>query len=97
MQNKTPPDCPYMLDIHRRKYFVSAVLAWAVLGLAVGCGWRLRRGPPGTVYQQRNDAVLHDPFPSNVSGPPIEGARPREYAMPPAEPKRIQISPYAQH
>ncbi len=48
--------------------------------------------PQGTIYQQRNSAVLHDPFPTNL-GPTIEGARPLEFDRPLAEPTDLQTKP----
>ncbi len=39
---------------------------------AAGCHVRPDRGPPGTIYEQRNRAVIHDPFPSRFIGPEIE-------------------------
>ncbi len=63
----------------------------------VGCG-RILQGslqPPGTVFQQRNRAVLFDPYPSDDFGPPIVGGRPREFSQPFAEARGNQILPKA--
>lgn len=49
--------------------------------------------PPGTVFQQRNRAVLFDPYPSDDFGPPIVGGRPREFNQPFAEARGNQILP----
>ena len=68
-----------------------------LIAMVAGC-YNMRSpgpGPQGTVYQQRNDAVLHDPFPDNVAGPEIKGARPWGYEMPLSEPTNIQSSPFA--
>jgi hypothetical protein len=43
---------------------------------------------PGTVAEQRLRAQRFDPYPEDEAGPPIEGARPREFQTPPAEVKR---------
>jgi len=63
--------------------------------LVSGCGLRPNLGPPGTVYQQRNSAVVHDPFPADDLGPTIEGARPMEYERPLSEPTHLQTNPHA--
>jgi hypothetical protein len=63
---------------------------------ALGCSARPSMGPPGTISDQRNRAVLHDPYPSNDLGPPIVGGRPREFDLPRSEPAHLQSSPYAQ-
>ena len=46
--------------------------------------------PAGTVYQQRSDAVIYDPFPDNSIGPEIVGGRPLGYQKPLSEPTKIQ-------
>jgi hypothetical protein len=63
--------------------------------MTVGCNARLRQGPPGTIGNQRERAVIHDPFPSNDLGPPIVGGRPLGFETPQAEPVSIQGSPWA--
>lgn len=60
-----------------------------------GCNLRPDFGPPGTVYEQRNRAVVHDPFPVDNLGPSIEGARPMEYERPLSEPTDLQTNPNA--
>jgi hypothetical protein len=63
-----------------------------LLSLAVlltGCGgahpW-LRS--PGPVEYQRHHAALHDPYPDNEAGPPIDGGRPLAFEKPLPEPVR---------
>ncbi len=68
----------------------------AFLSLTVGCGsTQLNLGPPGTIGMQRERAVIHDPFPSNDLGPPIVGGRPREFDLPLAPTKGLQVNPHA--
>ena len=68
----------------------------ALLLMAVGCNIRPDVGPPGTVYHQRNRAVVHDPFPDPHLGPSIEGSRPMEYERPLSEATHSQTAnPYA--
>ena len=50
-------------------------------------------GSPGTAEEQRMRAQRFDPYPENEAGPPIEGARPREFQTPPAEVERSRWSP----
>ena len=64
--------------------------------LISGCNIRPDLQPPGDIYKQRFDAVLHDPFPSDQLGPTIEGARPLEYDRPMDETTNLQTSPFAQ-
>ena len=45
---------------------------------------------PGPAGYQRADALQWDPYPLDDIGPPVEGARPREYARPIPEVKRGQ-------
>jgi hypothetical protein len=60
-----------------------------------GCSIRPDLSPPGDIYRQRFDAVVHDPFPSNSLGPAIEGARPLEYDRPLDEATGLQTNPFA--
>ena len=69
-----------------------------ILGLCLacsGCHMRPDWGPPGTIGDQRARAVVHDPFPRDDLGPPIDGGRPKGFDQPLAEPITIQGSPYA--
>jgi hypothetical protein len=79
----------------RRRWVIVAAL-WAGVVVGPGCNIHRKRGPAGTIYQQRNEAVVHDPFPNHSAGPTIEGGRPLGYQKPLSEPARIQSSPYAQ-
>ncbi len=63
--------------------------------LVAGCCIRPDSGPPGTIFHQRNRAVIHDPFPSRFIGPEIEGVRPMEYSRPIDEATLNQTNPYA--
>ncbi len=45
-------------------------------------------GNPGTINQQQQRAVVHDPYGDNDAGPKIEGGRPREFEKPLAQPVR---------
>ena len=58
-------------------------------------GYRSNFGSQGTIGQQRNEFVIHDPYPSNDLGPPIVGGRPRGFDRPFAEATDVQGSPYA--
>ena len=48
-------------------------------------------GNPGTMQQQRNNAALNDPYADAYAGPAFDGARPREFAKPLAEPVRNRL------
>jgi hypothetical protein len=76
-----------------RRFLIVAALLGVSLG--AGCNIRPDLGPPGTVYHQRNRAVIHDPFPGRFIGPEIEGARPLDFDRPLAEPTGNQTNPYA--
>ena len=69
-------------------------LPLVLLAGVVGC--QGMSGPfstgPGTVAVQQERAERFDPYPENEIGPPIEGARPREYQTPPAEVQRSRWS-----
>ena len=60
-------------------YFVIA--SFMVVSLS-GCYLRNGLAVPGTKEQQRNRAVVHDPFPVANVGPTIEGGRPFGYMRP---------------
>lgn len=75
----------------------AALICLTALFLAshIGClGYGPNFGSQGTIGQQRNEAVIHDPFPSNELGPPIMGARPRGFERPFSEATDTQGSPY---
>lgn len=61
----------------------------ALLAVVSGCGQtRPLLAPPGPIRYQQNNASLHDPYPDQDAGPEIDGARPREFTHPAAEPVR---------
>ena len=66
-----------------------AIAMVAAVG-ATGCHLRLDEGPPGTIGQQRQRAVVHDPFPSNDLGPEIMGGRPLGFERPAPETRSVQ-------
>jgi hypothetical protein len=45
---------------------------------------------PGTEATQQTRAQVFEPYPENEPGPPVVGARPREYEDPRAEVLRVQ-------
>ena len=58
-------------------------------GLTIGCGYsRPALQPPGPIYQQQQNASLHDPYSDNDLGPEVVGGRPRDFQKPMAEPVR---------
>lgn len=68
-----------------------ALLLGAMLASAGGC--RTHRpvfGPQGTVYHQRLDAAVFDPFVDNQAGPEVVGGRPRTFQQPWSEAQRSQ-------
>ena len=77
--------------------FVATALLLFLLIASGGCN-RLKNGPyfgpQGTIGMQRNNNVLHDPFPSNDLGPPITGGRPLGFEQPWAESRNIQSNHY---
>jgi len=50
-------------------------------------------GSPGSAGVQMERAERFDPYPENEAGPAIEGARPLDFQVPPAEVKRSRRSP----
>jgi hypothetical protein len=67
------------------------VLCTVLLAATVGCrvSWP-QLFSPGTLQQQRAKATVHDPYADNSAGPAVDGARPREFARPQADPVRTQ-------
>ena len=52
---------------------------------ALGCGPQVRMPNflhPGNLASQRFDAIVHDPYPLDDVGPPVEGGRPLGYQKP---------------
>jgi len=45
---------------------------------------------PGDTETQQKQALRYDPYPEPDTGPPVDGARPREYEVPPADPSRAR-------
>jgi hypothetical protein len=43
---------------------------------------------PGPIYQQQQNASIHDPYALDELGPEIVGSRPRDFQKPLAEPVR---------
>lgn len=84
---------------HRAPSLITLGVQFALLSFVVvssiGCYLRPNWGPPGTIGAQRARANLHDPFPSNELGPPIQGGRPLGFEQPRSEATQIQGSPYA--
>ena len=78
--------------------FKIAIFAALVLLLpSVGCagGGRYANSKytwfhPGNLYQQRQRATVHDPFPDQKAGPEIVGGRPRDYSSQLPEPVRTR-------
>ena len=71
----------------------------AVLTLAgSGCGnnlqWPRMRGPGSADYQQYQ-ATIHDPYPEDDIGPPVEGGRPLGYENPYPQTERLRWNPFA--
>jgi hypothetical protein len=67
------------------------------VGLLIGAalaGCKGTAGPcwlhPGSAQTQQARALRYDPYPENEPGPPMLGARPREYDRPPPEPSRAR-------
>jgi hypothetical protein len=48
-------------------------------------------GPPGTLEQQRANAVMHDPYPLTDVGPTLLDGRPRDYYRPVPEAVRNRM------
>lgn len=64
------------------------LLALTAILVGSGCaGMAPRWDNPGTLMDQRNRAIVHDPYPSEVLGPAVEGGRPREFTRNLAEPE----------
>ncbi len=65
---------------------LSLALALLASTVAIGCaGDRFRASRfnffhPGTTYQQRLRASVHDPYPDQDLGPEVVGGRPRDFA-----------------
>jgi hypothetical protein len=74
----------------------AANLLLALLTLVpCGCASQFVKYPnffnPGTIKQQRYEAVIWDPYPDSSIGPPVVGGRPREYGQQLPAAQRAQI------
>ena len=69
----------------------SLAILFALVGICMsGCHLRPNFGPPGTIGAQREQALLHDPYPDNDLGPAVSGTRPSGYERPFAETRQLQ-------
>ncbi len=70
------------------KLAVASCFVTATLGCSLP---RPLFAPPGPVRYQQNNASYHDPYADADAGPEIDGARPREFQKPSAEPVRARV------
>lgn len=79
--------------MNRRCMEVVAVL---LVAGAAGCADVARPSlfHPGPADYQQRRAERYDPYPEKDVGPPVVGARPREYENPPAEVLRARWLPW---
>jgi len=82
---------------------LSLIALSAVLPAFSGCVAVPNLSHPGTEDHQQARAQVFEPYPENEPGPPVVGARPREYQDPRAEVLRVQprigepiLAPYPQ-
>ena len=70
-----------------------------LLGTSGGCSPKVQKPSlfhPGPAEYQRQNAVIHDPYPLDDVGPPIVGGRPRGFQKPEDEVSRArQFSPWS--
>jgi hypothetical protein len=65
-----------------------------MLSACAGCGLATPNVVhPGSEAYQQARARVFEPYPENEPGPPVVGARPREYQNPVAEPDRVMPRP----
>ena len=70
---------------------ILSLIALSVpLPICGGCLALPNLAHPGTEAHQQARAQVFEPYPENEPGPPIVGARPREYQDPRAEVLRVQ-------
>jgi hypothetical protein len=81
-------------NLNRKSIGAISFVAVVMISCA-GCHLRPNWGPPGTIQDQRNRAVLYDPFPSNELAPEIQGGRPLEYQQPRSQAFHLQQNPFA--
>jgi hypothetical protein len=72
------------------RWILSMIALSAVLPACCGCLAVPNLSHPGTEAHQQARAQVFEPYPENEPGPPIVGARPREYQDPRAEVLRVQ-------
>ena len=74
----------------RRLTLVALALATA---FSAGCANGRFYNPfrPNDVQAQRIRATVHDPYPDQDKGPPVDDARPRDYQRQMPEPRRSQL------
>ena len=71
---------------------LTCLLFGLLISVSLGCaGMGPRWSDPGTTMEQRNRAVVHDPYVDNKLGPPVVGGRPRDYLNPLAEPEGNRV------
>jgi hypothetical protein len=66
------------------------MIAAMLIALAGGCVAMPRLFSPGSENKQQARAQIFEPYPEPDTGPPVVGARPREYQTPQAEVLRVQ-------
>jgi hypothetical protein len=69
---------------------LSLIALSTVLPTCCGCLALPNLAHPGTEEYQQARAKVFEPYPENEPGPPVVGARPREYQDPRAEVLRVQ-------
>ena len=72
---------------------LSLIAALFVLPACGGCLAMPNVVHPGSESNQQARARIFEPYPENEPGPPIVGARPREYQNEIAEPDRVMPRP----
>jgi len=68
---------------------ITKISLMALLPACGGCLATPNLAHPGTEPYQQARARVWEPYPENEPGPPVVGARPREYQEPTAEPNRV--------
>lgn len=72
---------------------LSLIVVVLVLPACGGCLSMPNVVHPGSESSQQARARIFEPYPENDAGPPIAGARPREYQNEIAEPDRVMPRP----
>jgi hypothetical protein len=70
-----------------------ALLILVVIAVCLpGCGVsRPKLRAPGTVQQQRANAMMFDPFTDQDVGPEVVGGRPKDFQKPLSDPERSRL------